>query len=241
MEIVEVFIQTLLAFFALFFYSRLLGKQQLSQLTFFEYATGITFGSIAGTLATDIGPQRTLMHFLALTLFTLLTYTMQFIVLKNRPARKVIEGEPTVIIQNGKILEDKLAGLKYNMDELRMLLREKGFFKVADIEYAIAEPNGEISVLSKSQKRPVTPEDLQIPTDYEGVEVELIQDGEIIFQNLTQNNLDLDWLKNQLQQRGITDLNQVVFAGLDTQGNFYLDTRQDAGSQPVDATDKPPD
>ncbi len=241
MQILEVFLQTLLAFFSLFIYARILGKQQISQLTFFEYATGITFGSIAGTLATDIGPTRTLMHFLALTLFALLTYIMQVVSLKNRPARKVIQGEPVVVIQNGKILEEKMHVLRYNLDDLKMQLRNMGYFNINDVEYAILEPNGQLSVLPKSQKRPVTPEDLQVSTNYEGVEVELIQDGEIIYQNLSQDNLDLNWLEQQLRQQGVTDLNQVVYAGLDTRGKFFLDTKRDGGVQNINVTDKPPD
>ncbi|WP_366923792.1 DUF421 domain-containing protein [Metallumcola ferriviriculae] len=240
MQAFEVFVQTLLAFSAIFIYARILGKQLVSQLTFFEYVTGITFGSIAATIATDVN-QRTITHFIGLTIFSLLTYLMQVITLKNRPARKIIEGEPVVVIQNGKLLEDKMAVMHYNVDELQMQLRSKGYFNINDVEYAIMEPNGELSVLAKSQKRPVTPEDLQLSTDYEGIDLELIIDGEVIYQNLSQDNLDMDWLKDQLRQRGVQDLNQVVYAGLDCQGNLFLDLVDDSKVNNVDVTDNPPD
>jgi len=240
MALVEITVQTFLAFFSIFIYARLLGRQQVSQLTFFEYVTGITFGSIAATIATDVN-QRTMTHFIGLTIFAALTYLMQIISLKSRPARKIIEGEPLVLIKNGQILEKNMATTHYNLDELRMQLRSKGYFNFGDVEYAIMEPNGQLSVLVKSQKRPVTPEDLQVDTDFEGLETELIQDGEIIFQNLNQVNLDLPWLKKQLEQRNIIDLNQVVFAGLDSQGNFYLDTKADIQAEQADISDKPPD
>lgn len=235
MQLTEVFIQTILAFFSIFIYARVLGKQLVSQLTFFEYVTGITFGSIAATIATDVN-QRTMTHFVGLTVFALLAYMMQVISLKSRPARKVIEGEPVVVIQNGKILEEKMRVMHYNLDELTMQLRTKGYFNVTDVEYAIMEPNGELSILAKSQKRPVTPADLEVPTKYEGVEIELVMDGEIIYQNLDQENLNVDWLKDQLRQHGVTDLSDVVYAGLDTQGQLFLDTKTDNTKQ-INVTD----
>jgi hypothetical protein len=119
--IIEVIIQTLLAFFAILIYARILGKQQIGQLTFFEYINGITFGSIAAVLATDIGPRSTLYNMLGLSLFALLTFLGSYVSMKSRALRKVIAGEPTVVIHNGKILEDNIHKLQYNIDELLVL------------------------------------------------------------------------------------------------------------------------
>lgn len=241
MNFVEVFLQTVLAFFAILIYARILGKQQIGQLTFFEYINGITFGGIAAVLATDIGPTKTWMHFLTLTLFVGLTFASGYISLLSRPARKLIAGEPTVVIQNGQILEKNMAKMRYNLDELNMQLREKNVFNISDVEFAILEPNGKLSVLLKSQKRPVTPEDLGIPTQYEGLPTELIMDGEIIMPNLKQLNLDAKWLQGELQKLGVNDIHEVSYASLDTQGKLYVNLKKDQLQVPLDITDIPQD
>ncbi|MEW6662198.1 MAG: DUF421 domain-containing protein [Bacillota bacterium] len=241
-SMLEVFMQTVLAFTAILVYARILGKQQIGQLTFFEYITGITFGSIAATLATDIGPTRTAMHFLGLTVFAALTYLLGLISLNNRPARKVIGGEPTVVVHNGKVLESNMRKMRYNLDELQMQLREKGFFRMSDVEFALLEPNGSLSVLPKSQLRPVTPKDLQISTEYEGLSTEMVIDGKIIHQNLDQLGLNKEWLMQQLSQMGVTDIKQVAYASLGTNGKLYIDLVKDDLQTPVDISDwpKPP-
>lgn len=236
-ELGEVFLQTTFAFTAIFIYTRILGKQQVGQLTFFEYINGITFGSIAATLATDLTPESTFPHFLALTLFAVLTYAAGYISLKSRRLRKIISGEPTIVVHNGKILEENMGKMRYNLDELTMQLREKGFFNLADVEYAILEPDGNLSVLPKSQKRPLTPADLKLPTEYEGVPTELVVDGEVIAANLAQLRLGMDWLYAELKKRGVRDLKEVAYAALDTAGNLYVDLRQDRLAAPTDITD----
>lgn len=239
MAVLEVFLQTLLAFAAILFYTRILGKEQVGQLTYFEYVTGITFGSIAAVLATDIGTQRSVLHFSGLTFFAALTFVVEYISLKSRLARKVLSGEPTILVHNGKILEDNFRKMRYNIDELNMQLRGKGIFNLQDVEYAILEPNGMLSVLPKSQKRNVTPEDLKIPTSYEGLQTELVVDGEIIFQNLRQLNLDENWLFKKLADYGVRDINDVSFAALDTKGQLYVDLKKDDLTTPVDISDNP--
>jgi len=239
MEYIEVFLQTLLAFSAILIYARILGKQQIGQLTFFDYINGITFGSIAAVLATDIGPRQTGIHFLGLTLFAFFTLVAGYISRINRPARKLIAGEPTVVVHNGKILEDNMKKMYYNLDELSMQLRQKNVFDIADVEYAILETDGELSVLLKSQKRPLTPADFNLSTKYEGVPTELIMDGEILFQNLEQNNLDEKWLIQQLQSQGVQDISQVDYAVLRSNGSVYINCKKDNLTNPVDITDTP--
>lgn len=227
MDYIEVIIQTLLAFFAIFIYTRFLGKQQIGQLTFFEYINGVTFGSIAAVLATDIGTRRTLYHFIGLSLFALLTYLAGYVSMRNRVLRKVIAGEPTVVIHNGKILEDNMRKMDYNMDELLMQLRQKNVFDVGDVEFAILEPTGTLSVDLKSQTKPVTRKDMQVPAQYEGISVELVMDGQVVHQNLRQVGLDEQWLVDQLRQRGVKRLEEVPLAVLASDGGLYVDLARD--------------
>lgn len=237
--IVEVVIQTMLAFFAILIYARILGKQQIGQLTFFEYINGITFGSIAGVLATDIGPGRTAFHMIGMSLFALLTFLSGYLVMKSRPLRKVASGEPTIVIHNGKIMEECCAKMQYNLDELLMQLREKNVFDIGDVEFAILEPSGALSVQLKSQAKPVTKADLSIQSGYEGVSVELVMDGEVIHQNLQQVGLDEQWLLDQLKQRGVNSLKEVPLAVLASDGGLYVDLVQDQLGTVIDITDNP--
>jgi uncharacterized membrane protein YcaP (DUF421 family) len=238
-SVLEVVLQTVLSFSAILVYTRILGKQQIGQLTSFEYITGITFGSIAAALATDIEPDKTLEHFVGLTVFAALAFLLGHISMINRPARKVIGGEPTVVVQNGQILDQNMKKMRYNLDELLMQLREKDIFRVDDVEFALLEPNGNLSVLPKSQRRPVTPNDLGIPTEYEGLNIELVMDGEIIRQNLRQLRLTEEWLRQELQKRGVTDMNQVVYAAIASNGKLYTDLKKDSLVMPIDISDWP--
>jgi len=239
MEIIEVIVQTFLAFFAILIYTRILGKQQIGQLTFFEYINGITFGSIAAVLATDVDPRRTLFHMIGLSLFAVLTFLSGYLAMRSRPLRKVIAGEPTVVIHNGKILEDNIAKMQYNMDELLIQLREKNVFDIGDVEFAIVEPTGGLSVQLKSQAKPVTREDLGVPSGYEGIAVELVMDGEVIHQNLRQVGLDETWLLDQLKQRGVKSLKEVPLAVLASDGGLYVDLTNDQLGTVIDISDNP--
>jgi uncharacterized membrane protein YcaP (DUF421 family) len=174
-----------------------------------------------------------------LTLFAGWTFLAAYVSLKSRPVRKVIAGEPTVIIHNGKILEANLKKMHYNLDEMLMQLREKDVFDINEVEFAILEPSGVLSVAKKSQMSSPTRSDLNLSSEYEGISTELILEGEIIHQNLKQIGLDDKWLLKELQNRGVKDIKDVDLAILSSKGNLYVDMSQDSLSTPVDITDDP--
>lgn len=232
----SVALRTVLAFFAILLVTRILGKEQMGELTFYEYVTGITIGSLAADMATItiISPWVILM---ALVMFAALTFLMGYVSLKNRAARKLLEGEPTLVIQNGKILAKNMSRCRYNIDDMLLQLRTQGVFNVDDVEFAVLESNGQLSVLRKSHKQPVTREDLKIPSGYEGLSSEMIVDGEIIYQNLQQNNLDEAWLILELERQGIRSPKEIMLASLDTRGNLYVDKKVD-GLQATQVSDR---
>lgn len=219
------FLRGTVAYAALLLFTRLLGKRQVSQLTFFDYVVGITIGSIAGSFTTDLETEASV-HWTGLLTWTLWTLVLGVITVHSRKLSKVIDGEPTIVIQNGKILERNLEKLNFAIDDLRAELREKSVFNLADVEFALLEPNGKLSVLKKSQLQPVTPADLNIPTSYKGLATELIVDGHIIEANLRQVNLDVEWLKKEIQRRNHR-IEDVYYAELDTEGNLYVDLRDE--------------
>lgn len=222
-----VVIQTLLAFVGVLVYARILGKQQMAQLTFYDYVTGITLGNVAAAMALDVGGQHLWVYLWVMTLFFILSYTTGYITEKSRPLRKLIEGEPTILVHNGKILEHNMNKSRYNMENLMSQLREKDVFVLSDVEYAIVETNGVLTVLKKSQKRPATPADLNLNTSYEGLPSELIVDGKVIYQNLKQNNLDEQWLIMQLNNLGYNDPKEISYAALNADGQILIDDYRD--------------
>ncbi|PKM45986.1 MAG: hypothetical protein CVV03_06040 [Firmicutes bacterium HGW-Firmicutes-8] len=194
-------------------------------MTFFDFVTGIIIGTIGGAyVTTETKGYYVLLSPIILTLLVVLT---GYLTLKSTPARKLIEGEPLVMIQNGNIFEENMRKIRYNMDDLMMQLREKGVFDLTEVESAILEPHGKLSVLKKSQHLPLTPKDLNIATNYKGVSSEIIIDGNIVEQNLKQNNLSHEWLYNELSAKNIKNIREIFLATLSTGGNLYVDLRSD--------------
>lgn len=222
------FIRGTVAFITLLILTRLMGKKQLSQLTFFDYIIGITIGSIAASFTTDLQVEAAV-HFAGLITWALWEVVLGVITIHNRRIRKVIDGEPTVVVHNGKILESNLERMNYTLDDLRMQLREKDAFSLSEVEFALLEPNGALSVLKKPQHRSVTPQDLGLQTTSKGVAVELIMGGKVIDANLRQMNLSRKWLDEQLRQRGLR-LEQVYYAEVNAERELYIDVRDDLGA-----------
>jgi len=221
-----VLVRAIISFFTLLIFTKILGKQQISQLTFFDYILGITIGSIAASLTTDLS-SRAWPHWIGLLSWAALGYLMDYITMKWRYAAKYIEGEPTIVIMNGKIMEETLKKMKYRVSDIMELLRNKNVFDPAQVDYAIIEPNGELSVLKKPEYEPVTARDMKLNNTSPGISTELIYDGVLIQENLKQLDKDEKWLLNQLKKQGINDLSEVFIATLNPAGSLYVDTYND--------------
>jgi uncharacterized membrane protein YcaP (DUF421 family) len=234
--IFEVIIQTLLSFFAILFITRLLGRQQVAQLTIHEYINGITFGSIAATLATDLN-QDSWPHFIGLILFGVLTYLISYISMKSRTASKIIQGEPVLAVQDGRILEKNISRYYYTVDDLTHLLRKKGVFNVSDVKYAILETTGEISVMKVAQKENAKVEDLNLSVKQEELNTDIIVTGNIIYENLKKRNLSVKWLMSQLEMMGVKDIRDIYYATINKDNKIYIDCFRDNLQNPVDITE----
>lgn len=235
-EVLVVIIRGIIAFFTLLIFTRILGKQEISQLTFFDYINGITIGSIAGSLTTNLN-SRALTEWVGLATWTGAVFFLHILTLKSRYLAKYLDGEPTIIIMNGKIMYPAMKKMHYRLSELMAQLRTNNIFDLSEVEFAILETSGKLSVLKKSSYQPVTPHDLNIPTKYKGLSIELISDGQILEQNLKQINLDRYWLEDQLKTKGIKDVSEVYFASIDTQGNLFINTYKESVKNPVDISD----
>ncbi len=232
----EIVLQTLLAFFSILFITRIIGRKQLAQLTVHEYINGITFGSIAATLATDIN-QRTWQHLIGLFLFGILTYLMSYITMKSRKASQVIEGEPTIVIEDGKILEKNLSKFHYTFDDLSHLLRSKDIVDIQKVKYAVLETTGEINIVKVSSEETVKMSNLNLHKKESDIPTEIIITGNIIFENLKIRNISTKWLLSQLKAMGIKDIKEIYFASIDRDKKIYVDKVDDKISPKRDVED----
>ena len=226
MEIIEVILRTAGAYIFLLILTRLLGKKQVSQLTYFNYVAGITFGSITASLF--ISPNIPVVYgFTSLAVWALFTMLADVITIHSPKAKILMEGEPTIIIKDGKILENSLLSLRLTTDDLNMLLRNQKIFSIKDVDYAVFEQNGKISVLKKVNQQNLTKKDMNIAGNRLFFPTKLISDGQILYRNLRELNLKPEWLENQLNNEGINNVEEVFYAEIEEDGSLYIDKRSD--------------
>lgn len=218
--------RAIIGFYSLLIFARIIGKSQISQLNFFDYVLGITIGSMAATLTTDLS-SRAWPHWVGLMTWVALGYLMEMISTKWRYAAKYLEGEPTIVVMNGKIMEKALKKMQYRVSEILGLLRNKGVFDLNEVDFAILEPNGQISVLLKPEKLALTPKDMKIAVTPSGISTELVYGGIIIDENLSQLNKDRKWLFKELKKQGIKDISEVFLVTLNPAGSIYVDKYED--------------
>lgn len=216
-----VLIRTLILYALIVVAMRFMGKRQIGQLQPFELVVTLLLSELAAIPMEN--PGIPLINGLTPILTLLVAQvSLSYISLKSERARGIICGTPNVLIENGKIVEHELQRLRYNLSDLMEQLRAKNIPNVADVEFAILETSGQLSVVPKSHKRPLIPEDLQLSTHYEGIPYTVIMDGHIIHKNLTKMNLDINWLLTQLQSQGVERPEDVFFASLDSDCRLYL-------------------
>ncbi len=222
----EVVLRSILSFFVLLLLVRLLGKQQVSQLTHFDYVVGITIGSIASDLSVQVGDNLSAC-LAGLVVWTVLALLLAVSSIHSEWIRKIFIGKKTIVIENGRILGENLKKIRIPVEQLLSELRTQGVFNVADVEFAMFEPSGKISVQKKSQLQPITPKDLKLSTQYAGLPTNLILGGVIKEDALHSVKLSKAWLYHQLSKKNITDISKITLAQLDTEGNLYVDLKGD--------------
>lgn len=225
-EGLSVFIRGIIGFFTLLIFTRMLGKQQISQLTLFEYVLGITIGSTASSLTTDLNSSAW-SHWVGLFTWSFLVYLLQLVAVKFPKLAAYLNGEPELIIVNGKIMDNKMKKLRYSLSDLLEQLRSNNIFDLNQVEFAVLESNGKLTVLKKSQYETVTAHDLGLNTDYSGISTELIIYGIVVQENLTKVGLSQKWLMDELKSKNISTPKQVHLASLNSKGELYIDLYKD--------------
>lgn len=220
-------IRSMATYIVLLFLTRLMGKREVSQMTYFDYIAGITLGSIAGHMSVNRN-YKWLQILPALVVFAIFHIASSALSIKSSKYRRILEDTPTVLIKNGKILEKNMLKTRVNYDELVSRLREKSAFKLSDVETAILETDGQISVQLKSDKVPLTPSDINLKTPYIGLPTVVIEDGQILADNLKSIKLTKALLMTKLAEQGVSNPSMVSLAQLDTSGKLYIDLYEDS-------------
>lgn len=220
MEVLDVIIRSLLSLLTLFLVAKMLGKRQVSQLTLFDYVVGISIGNFAAEMTINLESQE-INGVVAVLIFGIVAYIIDILAIKSIKLRKYFMGTPTIVIQHGQIIKKNLRKVKFDLNDLLEECREKGYFDMSEIEYAIMEPNGKISILPKPEYKPVTIKDLNLKNEKQGLCANLVIDGKIMKNCLRNINKTEEWLRQQLKVKGYK-VEDVFLATFDINENLKI-------------------
>lgn len=233
---IDVAIRSIFTMIGLFFVMRLIGKKQVATLSFFEYIVGITVGDLAAGISSDTKMPLS-SSITSLAIWVLFPITISLISLKNKTIRDIAENKTTVVIKNGKIMEGNLKKEKYTADDLLVQLRKRNVFQVADVEFATLEPSGDINVLLKREKQPLTFGDIYPNAPSVKEPQTVIMDGKILDESLATMRLNRGWVKEELDKIGVT-IENVFLAQVDSYGELSVDLFEDKIQVPASVTKK---
>jgi uncharacterized membrane protein YcaP (DUF421 family) len=230
-----VFIRTLTLYIVVIIAMRIMGKRQIGQLQPFELAVAIMISELASVPMQNTGIPLVNGIIPILTMLAA-QILISFISLKSSRARAIICGRPSILISAGKINEQVFRNELYTLTDFLEQLRSKDIYDIADVEYAILETNGQLSVVPKAAKRNVTPKDLNLTAKYEAPAIDLIIDGDLITENLKRVNLDKDTIEMELNKIGIKSIKDVFFASVDSDGKLFCQAKEKNKSKGVNGT-----
>ena len=218
------FVRAIMVYILVLVVMRLMGKREIGQLQPFELVISIMIADLASIPMTDPGVPifNGLVPILGLLAMHLLITVLN---IKSVNLRKITCGKPTILVYRGKIDEEALKKERFTISELQERLRGKDVFNLGDVEFAILETNGEVSVITKPNKRNLTPEDMNIEADYEGLPYDLIVDGKIMYENLNKIGKDKRWLIKQIEKFKCMP-EDVLIATMDGKGNFFCQQKE---------------
>ncbi|KAB2952100.1 DUF421 domain-containing protein [Heliorestis acidaminivorans] len=216
------------------FLVRIMGKRQTSQMTFFDLITAIVIGVLAASFTLNLAGNMT-GTFIALLVWTALPLAIYFLSIKFKSVRDVVQGKETILINHGRVLEDKLMEARMTPEDLLSQLRRKNIYKVADVEFAVLEPSGEVSTMLTKAQQPLTPKAMGLQVGQESVPQTVILDGVIMDEALTAMGLNRHWMHEELEKIGVAPEN-VFIAQVDSVGQVYVDLFDDVVNVPKPKT-----
>ena len=207
-------IKGILVYILALVFSKLIGIKIISQMNFFDFVMGVSIGSMIAKIIID-KDHVVFSGVIALIVFSLLTISTSYLNLKSYIARSIINAKTLILIENGRIIDKNIKKLRITINELMMKLREKDVFNIEDVQFAIMESNGQLSVLIKADKKPITPYDMNIKVKNLSLINDIIIDGKIVDKNLQIVGVDEKWLKSELKKKNINAIEDVFYAGVD--------------------------
>ncbi|WP_100011133.1 DUF421 domain-containing protein [Lentibacillus sediminis] len=228
---INIILRSLTLLAVLFLITKLLGAKQLSQLNVFEYISGIVLGGIVAIITLDTNANL-IYGLLAMFIWFIVPYGVEYISLKSKSFRDLTQGKSVVFIQDGKIMEDNMKKHGYSTDDLLEKLRDNNIFQFADVEFAVLEPSGSLSVLPKRENRPLTAKDLGLKLAPEKEPQTVMMDGRVLLEPLTNLNLNPKWLETELDKQNVSFEN-VFLAQADTNGQLTVDLYDDMIAVPA--------
>ncbi len=220
MDILKIILTSLFSVVSLFIITKVMGHKQMAQLDFFDYITGITIGSIAAELATEL--EQPWKPFIAMVIYGAVSVIISLVINKFPKSRKYLNGTPTIIMDNGKISRKNMKKAKMDLSEFMVLCRNAGYFNLEDIQTAVFEYNGTLTILPVSTKRPVTPNDMQMMPQQDYIYTEVIMDGRILEGNLKKIGLDTVWLSRELEKQGYRSAKEIYLGLCDKENKLSL-------------------
>ncbi|MED4165038.1 DUF421 domain-containing protein [Halalkalibacterium halodurans] len=225
----NVLIRGAVGFLVLLVLARIMGKKHITDMTYYEYIVGIAIGSIAAELT--FSPHVRMSNFLfGMIIWAIFPMVLSKLELKSFRFRSLAEGEPTVLIENGKILEENLKKENLTVDELMIHLRQKDAFKLDDVESAVMEKSGLISVMKKSNVQPLTPKDAGLVIELDHSPQIVMIDGNVLEKSLQDYGYTKEWLLAEVTKQGAKRFEDVFLAQIDSKGNVYVDLYNDQQS-----------
>lgn len=226
MDIMIVFFRTVLIYFVVFLMLRIMGKREIGKLSLFDLVISIMIAEIAVFVLEDIR-KPLLDGLIPMVTLVLIQLIIAFVTLKSRKIRIWFEGKPSLLIEKGVLNREEMKKQRYNLDDLLLQLRQNKVLNVADVEFAILEPTGKLSIIEKNLQRSYPRSDeLLGEIRYEGLPLPLIMDGKVQDDQLEKLGKTRFWLKNQLQAKGVFDFKEVFFCSIDHRGKIFLDRKR---------------
>lgn len=220
MEFVSLCVTALFSFGALFVIAKFIGHKQIAQLDFFDYIAGITIGSIAAEMATEL--EQPWKPLTAMVIYGGAAWLLGVLGNKFPRLRKYLNGTPTILMDHGKLYRENFKKAKLDLSEFMVMCRQQGYFDLTAIQTAVYEYTGKLTILPVADKRPATPRDMNLAPEQELLFTELIMDGRILESNLKRMGLDRQWLDKQLKQNRIHSPKEVFLAVCDRNLKFVL-------------------
>ena len=214
MDYFIIILKSLASLAVLFLVTKLIGKKQVSELSLFDYVIGISIGNFAAEMILN-DEVNFLNGVIAVIIFGLISYLVSILTLKSIKMRKFFMGVPTILIQDGKILKKNLFQARLDINDLLEQCRSNGYFDINEIDYGILEVNGNLSILPKSENKPVTNKSMKIKTEKSSLCANIIIDGKIMKNNLKNMKKDIKWLEKELKIRGI-EKEDILLTTLDS-------------------------